>query len=138
MRLRKATSEWALILPDASPNRSGRSRVLRVSLVTIPKPPPPPPLRAQNRSGSLPALAIRTEPSALDEPRDANGQAATALHVAARPGGHGVVDAHPDRARPDGHRGLRGEPPIAAVGDERRVEVDAVHRSRPDQQRIGR
>ena len=106
-----------------APKISGRACVRSVSRVTTPKLPPPPPLSAQNSSGCVQALAIRTAPSAvttsassrlaaasavglrkaaeaaaLDQPGDADGHAAAALHVAAGLGRDRVVDLRPDRA----------------------------------------
>ena len=57
----KASSDAALM----APNSGGRSCVLSVRRVITPKLPPPPPFSAQNRSGLVQALAMRTAPSAV-------------------------------------------------------------------------
>ena len=99
-----------MIVPITTPKVAGNSYVLSVSRVTTPNVPPPPPFSAQNRSGLVQSLAIRTWPSAvttsassrseapvpkpfektpeaaaLHEPADPHRDASTALNIAARP-----------------------------------------------------
>jgi len=62
---RYAASEVALMVANTPPKNAGRSWVRNVSRVTTPRLPPPPPLIAQNRSGLVQRLAIRTAPSAV-------------------------------------------------------------------------
>ena len=163
VRVRNAVSEVALIAPKTPPKETGSSWVRSVRRVTTPKLPPPPPLSAQNRLGMRAgigdphhaiggddlgfqqprrrqAVALReaAEPAAENEPRHADRRAAPALHVAAGLGRHRLIDLHPEGAGVDGHGRLRGVVPGAAVRDKPLVEHDAVHRPRPEQQRIRR
>ena len=55
----------AATFTNMAPKNGGNSRVRSVSRVTMPKLPPPPPFKAQNRSGLVQALAMRTVPSAV-------------------------------------------------------------------------
>ena len=111
IRPRNAASELAWTVAEGRAENSGSACVRSVSRVTTPRLPPPPPFNPQNRSGLVQALAMRTAPSAvtisassrlaaasavvlreaaeaaaLDQAGDADGQAAAALHVAARLG----------------------------------------------------
>ena len=80
-------------------------------------------------------LRERAESAALDEPGDADGRAAAALHIATGPRRHRIVDVHPDRTSAHRDRRLRHRA-VAAPRHECIVQFDAVHRPRPDQQRI--
>src|SRR5215831_19387891 len=66
--------------------------VRSVSRVTAPKVPPAPPLSAQNRSGLLAALAVRTAPSGVTT--SASSRFAAAVRGLRRPGAQTVVELH--------------------------------------------
>ena len=83
-------------------------------------------------------LREASEAAALDQARNAHGQAAAALDVAARLGRDGVVDLPPERTGLDRDRRLRRVPSRASGADECVVQRDGVHPARPDQQRIRR
>ena len=51
--------------PKAAPNNGAARASCSVRRVITPKVPPPPPFKAQNRSGFVHALAMRTSPSAV-------------------------------------------------------------------------
>src|SRR5215468_12628321 len=84
---------------------AGSGWVRSVSRVTTPKVPPPPPLSAQNRSGLLAALAVRTAPSGVTT--SASSRFAAAVPGLRRPGAQTVVE-------------LRG-PHVGPGPDERRI-----------------
>ena len=152
-----------MIDPNTPPKNSGSSWVRKVARVTTPQLPPPPPFSAQNRSGFIAALAMRTAPSAVTisassspaatvpkvfeklpkpplwiEAGDADVGAAAALHIAARLGRDRVIEVDPHRARAGADRGTGGDLALAALRREGVVERHRVHRARPDQQRVGR
>ena len=92
----------------------------------------------QAGGGQAVALGEAAEASALDQARDADGEAAAALDVAARLRGHRVVGVPPHRAGLHRDRGLRGDAPDAAGGHEGIVQRDRAHGARPHQQGVRR
>ena len=85
------------------------------------------------RAGQSVGLRVAAEAAAQDEAGDADGEAAAALHIAARFRHHLVVDMSPDRARLDRHGRLRLRAALAARADEgvvqRRPRSSAASRS---------
>lgn len=80
------------------------------------------------------SLGEAAEATALDQPGDADGQAAATLDIAARLRGDGIIDLVPRCAGPNGHGRPRLIPPSASHRHEGVMKRDGVHRSRPDQQ----
>src|SRR5262249_46408746 len=87
-----AASDAAAIMVWTAPTEAGRGWVRSVSGVTAPKVPPPPPLSAQNRSGLLAALAVRTAPSGVTT--SASSRFAAAVPGLRRPRAQTVVELH--------------------------------------------
>ena len=81
------------------------------------------------------ALGEAAEAAALDQAGDADGQAAAALHVTPGLADRGIGIA-PDHAGAERHGRLRRVG--RAAGDEGVMQFDAIHRTRPDQQRVRR
>ena len=76
--------------------------------------------------------------TAVNEPCDAHGRAAAALHITSAARRDRVVDCEPPRAGFDGNRRLRSLRGAAANGDESVLQLDPAHLAGPDQQRVGR
>ena len=74
----------------------------------------------------------------MDETRDADRGAAAALHVTARLVGDGLIEVDPHGARFGRYRGHGLRLALAAARDEGLVQLHLVHRTRPDEERVGR
>ncbi len=94
-------------------------------------------LQQIRRRGSVP-LGPAAEAAAADQARDADRQAATALHVTAALRRHRVVGVAPDLACADADRGLRRHLPSATPRHECVEHLHLIHVMRPHQQRIRR
>ena len=89
------------------------------------------------RGGAI-ALGVASKATALDQTREADGQASAALDVYPRFGCDHVVRLHSNDAGAERNRRLRLHHVLASARNERVMHRDIVHVARPDEKRIGR